>query len=134
MTCYSIDVFKSHIKYLMCITTAVEIILLGLTFNTDDQGEVCDLVLVPDKMFSIPTDNIIMDVIEGTMNGRIFLGGKDGCIYEVIYQSRGWFTRNCRKVNHSISSLSYLIPSFIQGTREGNLLICAIKRYLIVLF
>lgn len=42
--------------------------------------------LHPNPVFSIPSDNIYMTCITGTQSGRIFMGGKDGCVYEVAYQ------------------------------------------------
>ena len=32
----------------------------------------------------------------------------------------GWFSSKCRKVNHSQSSLSFLVPSFLSFSEEGN--------------
>ena len=47
------------------------------------------------------------------------MAGKDGHLYELIYQAEdGWFTRKCRKVNHTYSPLTSLIPSFLY-TGEG---------------
>ncbi|CAG2123352.1 unnamed protein product, partial [Medioppia subpectinata] len=80
-------VFKPHIKYLLILTTAVEILLLGITFSTCEDGSEGELLLVPDPIFRVTTDNIVMNVIMGSVDGRIFLGGKDGCLYEVIYQA-----------------------------------------------
>jgi nuclear pore complex protein Nup155 len=103
------------------MTTAVEILLLGITFSTyEDENDLGDLLLVPEPIFSVPTDNVVMNVIRGTADGRIFLGGKDGCLYEVVYQAEdGWFSRKCKKINHSSSALSFLIPSFLNMTKEG---------------
>jgi nuclear pore complex protein Nup155 len=62
-----------------------------------------------------------MMCIEGTPDGRLFLGGKDGSLYEVTYQARdGWFSKRCQLINHSISHLSFLIPSFLSFTEEGE--------------
>ena len=33
------DIFQAHIKYLLCLTTAVEIILLGVGFGGGEEGE-----------------------------------------------------------------------------------------------
>lgn len=41
--------------------------------------------LLPDPLYSLPTDNTTLNTIS-TDNGRIFLAGKDGCLYEVAYQ------------------------------------------------
>jgi Nup133 N terminal like. len=44
------------------------------------------LQLHPEPLFVVPTDNVYLTFVCGTANGRIFLAGKDGCLYEVIYQ------------------------------------------------
>jgi hypothetical protein len=76
--------------------------------------------LQPEPLFSLPTDNVGMLDIQGTPEGRIFLGGKDGYLYEVVYQAEdGWFSRKCKKLNHSISMLSFLVPSFLSFSEEG---------------
>ncbi|NWQ96993.1 NU155 protein, partial [Burhinus bistriatus] len=73
--------------------------------------------LLPDPLYSLPTDNTYILAITSTDNGRIFLAGKDGCLYEVAYQAEaGWFSQRCRKINHSKSALSFLIPSLLQFT------------------
>lgn len=88
-----------------------------------------EMHLQPEPLFSLPTDNIGMLDIQGTPEGRIFLGGKDGCLYEVIYQAEdGWFSRKCKKVNHSVSMLSFLVPSFLSFSEEG-MYICQIWVY-----
>ena len=62
----------------------------------------------------------MLDIL-GTPEGRIFLGGKDGCLYEVVYQAEdGWFSRKCKKINHSVSMLSFLVPSFLSFSEEGT--------------
>jgi nuclear pore complex protein Nup155 len=42
--------------------------------------------LLPDAVFVLPTDGIAMNTIAGTSSGRIFMGGHDGCLYEMVYQ------------------------------------------------
>lgn len=105
----------------MCLTTAVNIHLLGVTFSGDDATDVKgDLLLVPEPIFSVTTDNIVMNCIGSTQDGRIFLGGKDGNIYEIVYQAEeGWFSRKCRKINHSTNALSFLIPSILSSNVNG---------------
>ena len=46
----------------------------------------CDMNLLPNPLYTLPTDNTHFLTIQGTDNGRIFLGARDGCLYEVIYQ------------------------------------------------
>lgn len=47
-----------------------------------------EMHLQPDPLFSIPSDNVYMSCITGTFQGRIFSGGRDGCLYEIAYQVR----------------------------------------------
>ncbi|XP_076083087.1 nuclear pore complex protein Nup155-like isoform X1 [Mytilus galloprovincialis] len=111
-------IFQPHIQYLLCLATPVDIVLLGVTFTRPFDGSSSsgggDMHLLPEYLFSIPTDNTFIMNIIGTDNGRIFMAGKDGCLYEIVYQADdGWFSRKCRKINHSTSTLSFLVPSFL---------------------
>ena len=66
--------------------------------------------------------------VQGTTEGRIFLAGKDGCLYEVVYQAEdGWFYRKCRKINHSTSVMSYILPSFLSFSEQGKYVIVSMK-------
>ena len=79
-----------------------------------------EMHLLPEPLFHLPSDNVGMMCVEGTPEGRLFLGGKDGGLYEVTYQAReGWFTKRCQLVNHSVSRLSFLIPSFLSFSEQG---------------
>ena len=61
--------------------------------------------------------NVYVHAIASTQQGRVFLAGRDGCLYELAYQAEaGWFSQHCRKINHSKSSLSFLVPSMLQFT------------------
>ena len=71
--------------------------------------------------FSVPTDNVIMQKVVGlNSNGRIFMCGKDGNLYEFHYQAQdNWlWGKKCRKINHTTSVVSSLIPSFLKFTQE----------------
>lgn len=109
------NVFKSHIKYILCLITASEITLLGVTCPEEEtEGALSTFLLIPDPLFKLSTDNVILSVVAGTDDGRIFMAGNDGCLYEIFYQAEeGWFSRKCRKINHSHSLLSYVTPSFL---------------------
>ena len=73
-------IFRPHIKYLLCLTTAVEIVLLGVTFTDEGSGGVAlgysEMQLLPEPLFTLSTDSTHMLCVRGTANGRIFLGGK----------------------------------------------------------
>ena len=73
--------------------------------------------LLSDPLYTLPTDNVYVHAIASTQQGRVFLAGRDGCLYELAYQAEaGWFSQHCRKINHSKSSLSFLVPSMLQFT------------------
>ncbi|XP_074787864.1 nuclear pore complex protein Nup155 isoform X6 [Athene noctua] len=117
-------IFQPHVRHLLVLATPVDIVILGLSCaNTQaGTGSLNDsmsggMQVLPDPLYSLPTDNIYILAITSTDNGRIFLAGKDGCLYEVAYQAEaGWFSQRCRKINHSKSVLSFLIPSLLQFT------------------
>ena len=146
-------VFQDHIRFLLCLTTAVEVAILGVSFTGESMGggvvsnhggmallkgrgasisslfvslgtatdEFAEVHLQPEPLFNLTTDNVGMMCIEGTPEGRIFLGGKDGSLYEVTYQAKdGWFSKRCQLVNQSVSSLAFLLPSFLSFTEEGK--------------
>ncbi|CAK1552084.1 unnamed protein product [Leptosia nina] len=112
-------VFQSFVKYLLVLTTTVEIVVLGVTFSSSKQdglSELEEIHLVPEPVFVLPTDGISMLCVKSTSKGRIFMGGKDGCLYEITYQAQlGWFGKHCKKINHSTSALSFLVPSFLNA-------------------
>ncbi|XP_064356435.1 nuclear pore complex protein Nup155-like isoform X1 [Dromaius novaehollandiae] len=117
-------IFQPHVRHLLVLATAVDIVILGLSCANLQAGSGAlndsmsgGMQLLPDPLYSLPTDNICMLAIASADNGRIFLAGKDGCLYEVAYQAEaGWFSQRCRKINHSKGTLSFLIPSLLQFT------------------
>ncbi|XP_053623527.1 nuclear pore complex protein Nup154 [Plodia interpunctella] len=112
-------VFQSFVKYLLVLTTTVEIVVLGVTFSAsknEGNSDFQEIHLVPEPVFVLPTDGVSMMSVKSTAKGRIFMGGKDGCLYEITYQAQlGWFGKHCKKVNHSTSALSFLVPSFLNA-------------------
>ena len=41
--------------------------------------------LVPEPIFNVATDGIAVTTIANTNSGRIFLGGRNGSLYEIQY-------------------------------------------------
>ena len=110
------DIFQPHIRYLLCLTTAVEIVLLGVSFGGAGERQE-EMHLLPEPLFTLPTDSTYMVTVAGSAaTGRVFLGGRDGCLYEFAYKAEdGWFGKKASKVNHSTSALSCLVPSFVNA-------------------
>lgn len=107
-------IFRDHIKYLLVLTTTVEIVILGVSFAQEDANS--EMHLLPDPLFTLSSDNVYLAHTVAAETGRIFCGGRDGCLYEIAYQaSGGWFARKCTKINHSRSKLSFLIPTVVNS-------------------
>lgn len=118
-------ILQPHIKYLLCLSTPVEVVLLGVSFSQpDNKGE---MHLLPEPLFSLASDQLHTRSIVGTDLGRIFLGGRDGSLYEFVYQAEsGWFGDKTKKVNHSSSSLGWLLPGFLGSLSEDPILQLAV--------
>ncbi|XP_067928624.1 nuclear pore complex protein Nup155-like [Watersipora subatra] len=114
------------IPYLLVIATPIDIYLLGVTFgDVNSQGATsdprsCDMNLLPAPLFALSTDNCHFLTIRSTSTGRIFLGARDGCLFEILYQSEeSWFSKKCKLVNLTNSSMfSFLTPSFMRSDKE----------------
>ncbi|XP_059616313.1 nuclear pore complex protein Nup154 [Phlebotomus argentipes] len=126
------DVFVSDVKYLLVLTTPLEIIVLGVMFG-DSTKTICspnrtvhglkpfEELHISRPIFVLNTDNVSILTIEGAADGRIFLGGRDGSLYELQYQAESnWFGRRCKKVNHSQSLVSYMVPGFLKIFSESD--------------
>lgn len=110
-------VFQRYVRYLLVLTTTVEISVFGVTFAEEANGRLGDMQLVPEPIFTVSTDGIPVTTIAHTNCGRIFLGGKNGALYEICYQAQSsWFGKRCKKVNHSEGALSFLVPTFVAFT------------------
>lgn len=71
--------------------------------------------LMNKPIFILNTDNVAITTITGTDDNRIFLGGRDGCLYELYYQAElSWFGKRCKKINHSQGLISYIVPGFLK--------------------
>ncbi|XP_055543878.1 nuclear pore complex protein Nup154 [Wyeomyia smithii] len=121
-------VFIADVKYLLVLTTPIEIVILGVTFgdsnaspNRSIMSSTEEMQLLNKPIFVLNTDNIAITCVEGTADGRIFLGGRDGCLYEISYQAESnWFGKRCKKVNHSQGLMSHLVPGIFKVFSETD--------------
>lgn len=95
--------------------TIVQVALVGLSMNRDGN---CNLEMTHINLehFRIPSDDVMMTTTTCTPEGRIFLGGNDGHLYEVEYRNRNsWLKGRCNKVRHTLNDqlvcLHALLPS-----------------------
>lgn len=45
-----------------------------------------EIQLVPEPIFTVTTDGVGITTIANTNSGRIFLGGRNGSLFEIYYQ------------------------------------------------
>lgn len=69
----------------LVVTTTDEVILCALAHPDDDPSDNSPLNVVATS-FMLPTDNTRILTVKGTSTGRVFLGGDDGCVYEMMYE------------------------------------------------
>ncbi|EAA12437.4 AGAP007999-PA, partial [Anopheles gambiae str. PEST] len=123
--------FVADVKYLLILTTPIEIVVLGVTFGDANSGTpnrsmtasqgTEEMQLMHTPIFVLNTDNVAIMCVQGTEDGRIFLGGRDGCLYEVAYQAESnWFGKRCRKINHSQGLMSHLVPGIFKIFTETD--------------
>lgn len=79
-------VFHNYIQYLLILSTAVDIVVLGVVFTEGPNGPFSEIQLIPDAVFTLPTDGSTITTVAGSNSGRIFLGSKDGSLFEIAYQ------------------------------------------------
>lgn len=119
-------VFVADVKYLLILTTPVEIVILGVTFagqtlSLASSSLYEEMQLMNKPIFILNTDNVAITTVVGTEDSRIFLGGRDGCLYEVCYQTEpSWFGKRCKKHNHSQGIVSYMVPGFLKFFSEDD--------------
>lgn len=117
-------IFQESVKYVLALATPVEVVLLALC-NVNKDGQ---LKLVP-TAYSLPSDNVTMLKIVGSLSGRIFMAGNDGNIYELDYSytDNSWAAlvggvpqHKCRKINHFAWQwrLVNLMPPFLRSLVE----------------
>ncbi|KAF9914439.1 hypothetical protein BX616_008291 [Lobosporangium transversale] len=107
------DTFDDKVEYLLVIATPIEVHLLGMSVGF---GSTPHTLYITNM--SVPTDNVAIKSIVGTADGRIFMNGNDGRLWEVDYQAEeGWFSKKCTKREVIGSPLSFFIPTFLSKIR-----------------
>lgn len=70
-----------------------------------------ELTLQPLPLYACPSDGVTMCSVATTRDGRIFTGGANGLLYEIVYNSTDtWRKKRCYKAccTHSLKSLACL--------------------------
>lgn len=109
-------IFVDSVENLIILSTPTELIILGLKFDKNTRK--IDLYLTELKA---NTDNLLLNQIVGTNDGRIFLCGNSQHVFELVYNGwSSWLSRRCQLVNVTGHQLSFLIPSFVPFVGFGE--------------
>ena len=97
------------------LSTGMQIALVGLHINKDGNGNL-EMTPINLEHFRVPSDDAMMTTTTCTPDGRIFLGGNDGHLYEVEYRNRNsWLKGRCNKASYA--SCTTLLPHAAPLTR-----------------
>ena len=110
-------VFQPAVQHVLVMCTTTEIVFVGVC-HTGDQFEEIELQTL--SQYRVPTDNVKMISVASSADGRVFFGGEDGNLYEVVYNAKDtWRQKKCVKVCHTKGIRAYL-PSFIPNSLLGS--------------
>lgn len=77
-----------------------QLILVGVCCSggADGSDPFAEVTLQPLPEHTIPSDGVTMTCVACTDKGRIFLAGRDGHIYEILYSTGSGWQKRCRKI------------------------------------
>lgn len=82
--------FDEGIEYALCLATNASVVLLSVDFIRFTKGNgaiISEMKFSPQPIYSIPTESATINTIKASKKtGRLFMGAKDGCLYEFFYQ------------------------------------------------
>jgi len=125
-------VFVEDIQYLLAVSTITRVTLLGLrrTQDPSNQYDICKTPLV------VSSDDVAILQIASSANGRIFMCGSDGNIYELDYQvlelffvsdlnNLGRVKKNgsVKNVESEIERRAYFLYLFLHFLNSENLIL-----------
>ncbi|KAI0033421.1 nucleoporin [Vararia minispora EC-137] len=106
-------VFIDEINYVLVICTLFSITLLGVSAQDapgpgDRTGKGIKLY---ETDLSLKSLDVEITHVVGMSDGRIFMSGQDGAVYELHYQEKeGWFGKRIQLINHSIGGVQSFLP------------------------
>ncbi len=106
------------------VHVVVQIVLLGVCMSPGANGDAADeLTLQPLPLYACSSDNVTMCSVATTPDGRIFTGGANGLLYEIVYNSTDtWRKKRCYKVSrHTLQAASLCYHSCMQTKKHCDL-------------
>ncbi|CAO3625794.1 unnamed protein product [Cunninghamella echinulata] len=102
------DVFNNTVTHVLIVASVQEINVIAINYKNVDGFN--DKLVFYTTGIMTSASGIRMKTIVGTINGRVFMLGNDGNVYELEYRgSEGWFSSRCYKTLHKtlLSSWSF---------------------------
>ena len=101
-------VFLPSITYLLALCTTSTFFLLGIDTTPSD-----GTFTLYNADMSVSVSTMTIKCIEATKDGRIFIAGGDGHLWEIFYQAEeGWFTSRTRKVCQTAGFGELILPNW----------------------
>ena len=87
-------------QYCFLPNSFYQLILVGVCCSggADGSDPFEEVSLQPLPEYTIPSDGVTMTCVSCTDKGRIFLAGRDGHIYELLYSTGSGWQKRCRKI------------------------------------
>lgn len=119
--------FDEGIEYGLCLATNSTVVLLSIDFIRFTKGNgaiVNEMKFSQQPVYSIPTENAIINTIKTAQNtGRLFMGARDGNLYEFTYHNQAnWFGSQTKRINLSQSKLHYFVPSIFNFNEADSII------------
>ena len=101
-------VFLPTITYLLTLCTSSTFFLLGIDTTPAD-----GTFTLYNADMSVSVSAMGIKCIEATKDGRIFIAGTDGHLWEIVYQAEeGWFTSRTRKICQTAGFGELILPNW----------------------
>jgi nuclear pore complex protein Nup155 len=101
-------IFLPSITYLLALCTSSTFFLLGIDTTPAD-----GTFTLYNADMSVSVSSMGIKCIEATKNGRIFIAGNDGHLWEIVYQAEeGWFTPRTRKTCQTAGFGELILPTW----------------------
>ena len=110
-------VFQPAVQHVMVLCTTTEIVFVGVCHT----GAIFEEIQLETLgQYRVATDNVSMISVAASADGRVFLGGADGNLYEILYNAKDtWRQKKCVKVCRTKGIRAFL-PSFIPSSLMGS--------------
>lgn len=81
----------------------------GVTFTENPGDNSDEIQLIPDPVFTLPTDGSTVTIINSTEDGRIFYGTKEGNLFEITYQVNNFLYTDIKNLFLIFSGWKWLV-------------------------